>query len=354
MGLIGHRCFLTASSVLLSVKLVGRPRDRMIARRRFLTGLLAFLATRHVNAQSRQFRVGYLLQVPLTDPPSPERASFLERLREIGYVVGKNLSLDYRSAENEPEFLEDLARELAREKPDVIVTASSVPAAQAAVRVTQTIPIVFIGVPDPVAIGLVSSLSRPGGNVTGVAWEPSNLIGKRLELLRSVVPRLQRLAVMWNPSHGEAARQIVICRKLLRDLGISSDEYAFDGPSSLDRAFGTMAQRRPDAIYVISDPRIVTHRRTIASELLQLRLPSIFSYAGYVDDGGLMSYAAVLSELYRRAADYVDRILRGAKPSDLPIEQPTKLELVINLKTAKTLDLTVPQSVLLRADRVIE
>lgn len=324
------------------------------ARRRFLAESIALLSTGRAAGQARRLRVGYLLQIPLIDPPSAERAAFLEGLRKHGYVVGGNLSIEYRSAENQPEFLEDLASELARERPDVIVTASSVPAAQAAAHVTRTIPIVFIGVPDPVAIGLVSSLSRPGGNVTGVAWESENLIGKRLELLRTVVPGMHRLAVIWNPSHGEAARSITIIRRLLHDLGMNSDEYAFDEPTSLDRAFRQMAQNRPDGIYVISDPRIVSLRGTIANELLRLRLPSMFGYAGYVDAGGLMSYAADLVELYRRAADYVDRLFKGARASDLPVELPTKFEFVLNKRTANILGLTIPQSILLRADRVIE
>jgi putative ABC transport system substrate-binding protein len=317
-----------------------------------LVGIVVGVALPGV-ARGSAARIGYLLQTPLVDPPTSERAAFLDELRRLGYSVGKDLLIEYRSAENEPEFLEDLARELVQLNVDAIVT-TGVPAAVAAAHATHTTPIVFITVPDPVAIGLVKSLARPEGNVTGVAWESESLVGKRIDILREMIPGARRLAIMWDPGHPQAARSRAIYLKLAKASGLASDEYRVDDPTSLERAFASIERDRPDALYVISDPRMVTYREIIASEALRLHLPSIFSYQGYTRAGGLVSYSANLEHVFRRAAIYVGRILRGAKPGDLPVEQPARFELVVNRKTARAIGLKVPRSILLRADRVIE
>jgi len=297
-------------------------------------------------------RLGYLLLPPLSETPSPERAAFLAGLRDLGWIDGKTIAIEYRSAKWNTELLDDLAKELVRMNVDIILAAGAGPAVGAAKRATSTIPIVTTGSDDPVAEGLVASMARPGGNVTGMSRMVPELGSKRLELLKETVPRVARVAVLLNPvtSKLELEATRAAARRLNVDLKILKVANADD----LTRAFAALDKARPDALTMFSDSKTTGYRVLVGDFAKQHRLPSIFGAREFVDAGGLMSYAPDFVETFRRAATYVDKILKGAKPADLPIEQPTKYELVVNLKTAKALGLTIPQSVLVRADEVIQ
>ena len=279
--------------------------------------------------------------------------AFRQQLRELGYIEGRNVALEARYASGKYELLPALAQELVRLKASVIVTGGTV-AAQAAKRATSTIPIVMATGIDPVSVGLATSLARPGGNVTGVISISSELTGKRFELLGQVLPKMSRLAVLWhrdNPASGVAVRDLESAARsskvTLQNLGIkSADEFA--------GAFSAMRQERAQAVFVVASPLFSTERRRIAELALKHQLPSVVGTSQLVEAGGLMGYAPNYQKLFRKAAVYVDKILKGAKPAELPIEQPTELELVVNMKTARALGITIPNSILLRADRVIE
>ena len=325
-------------------------------RRTFVSNTLAILAwplTSVAQPAGKVWRLGYLVLNPLTDPPSPERAAFVAALRELGYAVGGNLTIEYRSADSDKERLPFLADELVQAKMDAIVVGSSDPA-RAAMRTTTNVPIIMLGVGDPVAFGLVTNLARPGSNITGPSWQSVDLIGKRFNLLKEVLPRANRAAYLWNPDTAEGWPGYTAAKEAAHKAGFALDELRVTDAQELQRAIGVLERLHPDALYVNIDPRIATYRQIIADAAIRLKISSISGYRGFVDVGGLMSYGASLTELYRRAATYVDRVFHGAKPADLPIEQPTKFELVINLKTAKALGLTIPQSLLLRADEVIQ
>jgi len=327
----------------------------MITRRHFLSLLAAAsLAARGVAAQSRDkvWRLGYLAQPPLTDPPSPERAAFIAALRELGYTTGTNLVIEYRSANSDREQLPFLADELVQAKVDAIVVGSS-DTARAALNATKGVPIIMLGVGDPVAFGLVTNLARSGSNITGVSWQSVDLIGKRFELLKEMLPRATRAAFLWNPDT-VANAGYALAQEAAKKTGFALDEIRITNLEDLQHAFQALERRRPDVLYVNIENRIATYRQIIADAALRLKIPSASGYRGFVDAGGLLSYGASLTEIYRRGATYVDRVFRGAKPADLPIEQPTKFELAINLRTAKALGLTIPQSVLLRADELIQ
>jgi putative ABC transport system substrate-binding protein len=271
--------------------------------------------------------------------------AFVQRLRELGWVEGHNLAIDYRWAEGRSERFADIAAEIVRLKVDVIVAATT-PAALAAKQATSVIPIVFAGVSDPVGTGLVASLARPGANVTGLSNLISDTGGKRLEFLREVVPGLRRLAIMANvsnPAVAPAARTFGLEVAILEVRRVEDIASAFDAPKG-----------RTDALYVCADPLMYTNRIRINTLALSVRLPTMHGLREYVEAGGLMSYGANIADHFRRNAEYVDKILRGAKPGDLPIEQPTKFDLVINLTTAKALGLDIPPTLLARADEVIE
>jgi putative ABC transport system substrate-binding protein len=315
----------------------------------------ASLVTSAAAAQPRgkAWRLGYLVLNPLTDPPSPERAAFVAALRDLGYAVGSNLTIEYRSADADKERLPFLADELVQAKVDAIVVGSSDPA-RAAMRATPSIPIIMLGVGDPVAFGLVTNLARPGSNITGPSWQSVDLIGKRFNLLKEVLPRANRAAYLWNPDTAEGWAGYVAAKEAAQKAGFTLDELRVTDAQELQRAIGVLERLHPDALYVNIDPRIATYRQIIAEAAIRFKISSISGYRGFVDVGGLMSYGASLTELYRRAATYVDRVFHGAKPAELPIEQPTKFDLVINLKTATLLGLTIPQSLLLRADEVIQ
>ncbi len=298
-------------------------------------------------------RIGYLITAPLVDPPSAERRAFLEGLRDLGYVEGQNLIVEYRSAKWNRDLLPDLAEELVALKVDVIVTVPG--AADAPRQATTTVPIVLLGGADPVAAGLVASLARPGGNITGTTVGLPEVAGKRLALLKEAVPKMSRVTVLWNSAteRGVSADwQQTQAAAVVLGIGLQSLEVR--DPKDFPTAFAAMTRRRPDALIVVLSPLTSAYRPIIIDFAVKNRLPTMFGQRADVEAGGLMSYSPSVADSFRRAAGYVDKLLKGAKPGDLPIEQPTKFELVINLKTAKALGLTIPQSLLLRADEIIQ
>jgi putative ABC transport system substrate-binding protein len=276
-----------------------------------------------------------------------------QRLRELGYLEGHNIAFESRFGEGKPDRLPGLAAELVGLKVDVIVT-SGTPASLAAKQATRTIPIVMAQLADPVGAGLVASLGRPGGNVTGLTTQDANLSGKRLEMLREVVPKVSRFAVLideTSPGSMLIARGTQVAAQ---SLGVQLQSLGVRGPGELDRAFSAMKEARAGALIVESSSLLFTSRTRLADLALKNRLPTVFAQREYAEAGGLMAYSADFSDLFRRTATFVDKILKGAKPADLPVEQPTKFDFVINLKTAKALGLTIPPSLLQRADQVIE
>jgi putative ABC transport system substrate-binding protein len=330
-----------------------------VTTRREFIGTLAvglFTAPRASDAQqgAKVPRIGWL-QADLAPNPHIQEA-FLQGLRDLGYVEGRNLVIEYRDAEGKPERLPALAAELVALKVDVI-EAGGTPAALAAKEATRTLPIVFVGAADPVTSGLVTSLARPGGNVTGLSNLAPELVGKRLEQLKQAVPGVSRVAVLWQPGgQGERTRQDMLqgAEVAARALSVRLQLVETRGPDEFDRAFSDMTRARAGALTVLPSVLFFNERRRLVDLAAKNRLPAVYPWREGVDAGGLMAYGPNLADLYRRAATYVDKILKGAKPADLPVEQPTKFELIINLKTAKALGLTIPQSVLVRADQVIE
>ncbi len=312
------------------------------------------LATLAAEAQhpGKVPRIGYLVLPPLADPPSAERAAFVDGLKELGYVVGQSIIIEYRSAAWNRELLPELAAELVELKVDVIVAIPG--AVEAARDATKTIPIVVPSLSDPVENGLVASLARPGGNLTGSGGRTADLSGKRLELLKEAFPKLSRVAVLWNPANQGAMHEWKGTQSAARLLGVTLESLEVRDPNDMPKAFAAITHRRINALMTFLSPLTTAYRPIIVEFALKQRLPTMFEVKADIEAGGLISYARSLSEQFRRAAIYVDKILKGAKPGDLPIEQPTKFELVINLKTAKALGLTIPQTLLLRADQVIE
>jgi putative tryptophan/tyrosine transport system substrate-binding protein len=289
--------------------------------------------------------------------PDPARlewwAAFRQQLRELGYVEGQNLALTTRFAHGKVEQLPVLAEELVRLKPDVLVTGGGFQATHAAKQATATIPIVMTTGADPVSLGLVASLARPGGNITGLTTITSELSGKRFQLLRELLPKLSRLAVLWhvNPA---SALAIPDFEAVARSARVALQTLGVRRPGEFESVFATMERERAEALIVLVSAQFFPERKRLAELAVHHRLPTMHAQVEYVEAGGLVSYAPSYPEFFRRGAVYVDKILKGAKPGDLPIEQPSKLEMVINLKTARALGLTIPQSVLLRADRVID
>jgi putative ABC transport system substrate-binding protein len=305
------------------------------------------------QSQARLPRVGYLSFAPLSDSASPERSAFLLGLRELGYVDGKTVRIEYQSGEMNLEMLPDAAAELIERKVDVIVGVGTV-ASRAAKNATTSIPVVMMFASEPVVSGLVKSLARPGGNVTGLSTIQTELDAKRLEQLKEVAPKLARAAVLWTTVHPSHEHELKSISDAAQRLGIAVTTYDVTNPDGLQRAFAAMTGRRPDAVFILWDYRTLTFRKEIVQFVALHRLPASFPSKEFVEAGGLMSYGPDPLDVYRRAATYVDKILKGAKPADLPVEQPTKFELVMNMKTAKALGITVPQSILVRADRLIE
>jgi putative ABC transport system substrate-binding protein len=306
------------------------------------------------DAQSpaKVHKIGLLL--PGRSEPSPTLEAFRQGLRDLGYVEGQTVALEYRWADGKLERLPDLAAELVRLKVDVILTVTT-PAIQAARQATSTIPIVMASAGDPVVTGLVASLARPGGNVTGLSLLGPDLSGKRLELLKETLPKLSRVAVLWNSASTAMQFSFREAQAAARSLGIAFQSLEVKGnPEEFERVFSAVLRDRPDGLLVTLDPLTSLHRKRIAELAAQHRLPAIYELRLFVDAGGLMAYGPSSTDLWRRAAAYVDKILKGAKPADLPVEQPMRFELVVNLKAAKALGLTIPQSVLFRADQVIQ
>jgi putative ABC transport system substrate-binding protein len=322
-------------------------------RRAFLAGAAALLAAplaAKAQQAGRVYRVGYLSTGAL--PPE----AFLQGLRDLGYVEGRNVVIDYRSAEGKPERLPALAAELVALKVDVIV-APNTPAALAAKQATRTLPIVFIGVGEPVTSGIVTSLARPGGNVTGLSIVSPELVGKWMELLKQAVPGVSRVAALWQPGAMDERTEKDMFKGAevaARALGVRLHFVEARGPEDFDRAFSDMTRARAGALTVRPAPMFVSERRRLVDLAAKNRLPTVYPWREFVEAGGLMAYGPNLADLFRRGATYVDKILKGTKPGDLPVEQPPKFDLVINLKTAKALGLQIPQSLLQRADQVIE
>jgi len=299
-------------------------------------------------------RIGYLAGSMARGPHLPE--AFRQGLRDLGYVEGRDVVIEYRDAQGKLERLPDLAAELVELKVDVIVAVSTLHAL-AAKQATRTIPIVFAAAQDPVTSRLVTSLARPGGNVTGLSSLAPELVGKRLELLKQVVPGVSRIAVLWQPGAVPERTQKDLLKEAdvaARALGVRLQFVEARGPEDVDRAFSEMTKAHAGALSVLPSTMFIIEQRRLGDLAAKNRLPAVYGARDFVDAGGLMSYGPDNADLFRRAATYVDKILKGTKPGDLPVEQPTKFELVINLKTAKALGIKIPQSILARADRVIE
>ena len=319
-------------------------------RRNFVVSVTTFLAV-----AGKIWRIGYLSLVSETEQSRRWIAAFREGLRNLGYVEGRNAILEQRYAAGHIERLRALAAELVDLKVDVLVAAPA-GTAQAAKEVTRTVPIVFMAEPDPVGTRLVASLPRPGGNVTGLSDAHADLISKRLELLKEVSPPASRVGVLWNPANPGTAPQLKSAQAASRALGLTLIPIDVKGPGrgDVDRAFAAIGESRLGSLLVIADPTLGNHRARIADLSIKHRLPTIGTHGGWAEGGLLMSYGSDFIDMFRRGATLVDKVLRGAKPADLPVEQPTKFEFVINLKTAKALGLTMPPSLLARADQVLE
>jgi putative tryptophan/tyrosine transport system substrate-binding protein len=324
-----------------------------VRRREFITLLGGAAVAWPLAARAQQpgkiYTIGLLSPAPFT----LSYAAFSDALRELGWIEGRNLAFERRSAENRLERLPDLAAELVRLNVDVIVGLGTL-GPLAAKRATTTIPIVMANAGDPLGSGLVESLARPGGNVTGMSLMVPDLGGKRLEVLKEVLPRLSRVAVLWNADNPYAALVFKETQAASQALGIQIQSLELRGPDEFGGTFEVLKAQRPDALIAVEDPLTVSNRKVIADFAAGYRLPALYGLKEFVAAGGLMSYGASLADLYRRAAGYVDKIFKGAKPADLPVQQPTKFELVINLKAATALGLTVPDKLLALADEVIE
>jgi putative ABC transport system substrate-binding protein len=316
--------------------------------------VLTFLgvAAAHAQKPTKVARIGYLtpgfhsLNVARTQ-------AFRLGLRELGYVEGKNIVFEFRYAEGKPDRLPALAAELLGFKPDVIVTGGG-RSTGASKEATSTIPIVMTQDTDPVGNGFVASLARPGGNITGLSNLVSDLSGKRLELLKEIVPKLSRVAVLGSSSEPGNPQELREAELTAGTLGVHLQSLEVRTPKDIETAFEAASKGRSEAVLVLAGSVFSSNRRQVVEFAVKSRLPAMYINPTYVEDGGLMSYGASITEMYRRAATYVDKILKGAKPADLPVEQPTKFELVINLETANQIGLPIPPSVLARADRVIK
>jgi ABC-type uncharacterized transport system substrate-binding protein len=313
-------------------------------------GLLAAPRASEAQQAGKVPRIGFLVFVS----SEGRYRGFQEGLRDLGYVEGQNIAIEFRSADGSLERLNDLADELVRLRVDVLVARSTI-GAIAAKRATSTIPVVMANVADPVGSGLVSSLAKPGKNITGLSTMGADISGKRLELIKEVVPKLRRMGVLWYPDSPGGKAAFKELKVAAQTLGVDIRSLGVRPPvPEIDQAFGTAVNWRADALIALDDALIFANRTRIIALAARHRLPSVYGYREFPDAGGLMAYGPSRHDMYRQAAVYVDKILKGAKPGDLPVERPTKFELVINLKTAKALGLTVPPSLLGRADQVIQ
>src|SRR5215831_924895 len=307
----------------------------------------------HAQQPTQVHRIGWLSSTTLERDRNVYVAAFLEGMRALGYVEGQNLVIEYRRAEGQYERFPALAAELVHLKVDVLMVAGTA-AALAAKHATTTIPIVMMNAGDPVGSGLVASLARPGGNVTGLAVMDPEVVGKQLEFLKDVLPTVSRVAVLWNPTNPHHVLLVREADVAAQAVGVQVHRVEAHDPDALDRAFAAMSSAHAGALLVLGDSLFFEHRRRLAELAATSRLPTMYNVREFVEAGGLISYAVSLPDLFRRAATYVDKILKGAKPADLPVERPMKFELVINLKTAKALGIMMPPSLLLLADEVIQ
>jgi len=333
--------------------------NRQITRRAFARDLAALVGAlglfclplkAYPQQQASPRRIGVLL-VGLS-PESKEAQAFRQALRDLGYAEGRDVVIEWRSASGDYDRLPELVSDLVQRQVEVIVVENTV-AARAIKVATSTIPIVMAIVADPVGSGLVASLAHPGGNITGLSAMITELSAKRLELLKEAIPRVARVAVLWNPDVPWHAKEIENLKAAASSLSIELSFVGARTPEEFGPAFSVFSRARAQALYVVQDPIFYTHRMTLFKLASKARLPVIYGRREFVDASGLMSYGVNFADQMRRSAVYVDKILKGAKPGDLPIEQPTKFELVVNLKTAKALGITIPQSILVRADEVI-
>ena len=325
-------------------------------RRHCLAALLALgVVTPPLRAVANRVpKIGYLSLGPITDIPSRERQALLDGLGALGWVPGKSIDLVYRSAEGEPAFLAAMCEELLREKVDVLATPGAA-AALAAIRATRSVPIVFLALGDPIAVGATDSVARPSSNATGTSFLSSELAGKRIELLRLALPAAQRIAILWEGGNRNAQTESENAQTAARSLGLRGEPVAVRSQSEINSAFERLAANPPDALYVSFTAGLISSNRSAIAEFgLRHRVAVISGRDFITEAGGLLSYAPDIPAMFRRSAYYFDRILKGAKPIDLPIEQATKIELIINLRTARSLGLKLPPDLLLRADRVIE
>jgi putative ABC transport system substrate-binding protein len=324
-------------------------------RRAFVVGtgtvLLAAPLAARAQLAEKPSRVGFLFYG--APGPSPELDAFRQGLRDLGYIEGQNIIIEYRFANGQVGRLPELAAELVRLNLDVIVTPGT-PASLAAKKATSRIPIVFAGVADAVGAGLVTTLARPGGNITGLTSISAELGGKRLELLKVVVPKSSRVAVLYNPADRSNVLVLKELQESSRALGLTLQPHAVRGPGEFEGAFAAMTRERVQTLFGAAGALTTEHRKPLVGLAAKSRIPAMWGERQFVEVGGLMSYAVNFYDEVRQAATYVNKILKGAKPADLPVEQPTKFELVINLKAAKALGLTIPQSLLQRADEVIQ
>jgi putative ABC transport system substrate-binding protein len=295
-------------------------------------------------------KIGFLISSTGTSAAPPLFEEFRQGMRGLGYIEGQNIVVEYRSAERGPQPTE-MATELVQQKVELIVAGG--PGAPAAKRATETIPIVFTYSGDPIEAGLIDSLARPGRNMTGMTWLSFELVGKRLEILKEAVPRVSRVGVLASPAHPGEQRELRATQSTAKALGITLQYNQVEDTADVDAAFDTIIKDKANALLVFPDPVTNEHRTQIAEFALKHRLPSMFGRKEAVEAGGLISYGAKLEEVYRRIPVHVDKILKGAKPADIPTELPTKFEMFINLKTAKQIGLTIPPNLLARADRVI-
>jgi putative ABC transport system substrate-binding protein len=314
--------------------------------------LLAVAVVAQAQLPARILRIGILINTTAS-LQSTQVEAFRRRLRELGYVEGKNILIEYRYAEGKLERLPDLAAELVRLKVDVIV-ASAPRAVFAAKNASATIPIVFAVATDPVGLGLVSSLARPGGNITGLSLMAPDLDGKRLELLKEAFPKVARVAFLWFPGGPTGNLALTDMEAVANALGVKLQSLEVRSLNDFESAFGRAKREGAQALITTPHSLITTQQRQVLEFAAKNRLPAMYPASEFVEAGGLMSYGSNYADLWRRAADFVDKILKGAKPADLPVEQPIKFEFMINLKTAKALGLTIPPNVLARADRVIK
>jgi putative ABC transport system substrate-binding protein len=322
--------------------------NRRTAMRRLASFFLTIDSLAEAQQPKKVPRIGHLAGG--SDRGSSNADALRQGLRDLGYVEGQNIAIEYRSAEGNNDRLPGLAEELVRLKVDIIFAASGPPAA-AAKKATSAIPIIFVASPDPVASGLVASLARPGGNVTGFSIGAPGLYGKRLQILKETLPRLSRFGLLLNPTNPSAAITLKETRTAAQELGVQVQSLEMQSSNDIDSAFAAATKAQVGALVVTQQPPISINQKRIVELAAKWRLPAIYADTRF---GGLMSYGPSIPDLHQRAADYVDKILKGTKPADLPVQQPVKYELMINLKTAKALGLTIPPGVLMRAEKVIK